>query len=170
VFTYSKALKTKRPSRISPAIPDDGDSTSINSVEKRDTEFSWMLVPPSPNMESFDNCSMESCHNSIGSNEEEEEAEDRHPQEGDVCVICLEAFCPGDRLRLLPCRHSFHVGCIDRWLSGSHSFDDCYTAGCPTCEGDSVDFRNRMHLSDGSVPSWAFARIGNVLARDSQHF
>jgi len=54
--------------------------------------------------------------------------------EEDVCVICLERFVYGDRLRVLPCNHSFHTGCIDRWLSGSASFENCHTNGCPTCK------------------------------------
>lgn len=79
---------------------------------------------------------------------------DSQPKELDSCVICLEAFADGDELRVLPCNHSFHCGCIDRWLSGSHSFEDCYTTGCPTCKRDA---------SDGSVPSWAFAQVGSSL-------
>ena len=176
VLTYSSGTRKgkKHPAIVhAPAIVNDhdDDAASINSEGKRDTEFSWMLVPPSPNADSFDNCSMSSRPHSICSKVEEEE----HPS-SDVCVICLESFCPGDRLRLLPCQHSFHVGCIDRWLSGSHSFDDCYTAGCPTCKARPViippsgNVEFGMYQSDGSVPSWAFARIGNILARDSQHF
>jgi hypothetical protein len=136
-------------------------------------------------------------------------------EEIDFCVICLEHFVCGDRLRVLPCDHSFvsynfrlwssfallqhgshaflpfrelqHVGCIDRWLSGSQSFEECYTSGCPTCkkrptmedhnthagkpraqsfcEGTS-NIREGKHRSaslDGSVPSWAFAQIGSAL-------
>jgi len=92
--------------------------------------------------------------------------EQKAREEQDVCVICLEHFENGDSLRVLPCNHSFHVGCIDRWLSGSHSFDDCVTSGCPTCK-KRPDFGNH---SDGSVPSWAFTQIGNALSRDSRHF
>merc|ERR1712238_561472 len=65
---------------------------------------------------------------------EEDEKEDDDDVDVDVCVICLEVFRDGDRLRVLPCDHSFHAGCIDRWLSGSHSYNECFTAGCPTCK------------------------------------
>lgn len=48
-------------------------------------------------------------------------------KENNVCVICMAEYDEGDRLRVLPCNHSFHVGCIDRWLSGSHSHFECVT-------------------------------------------
>ncbi|ONK61916.1 uncharacterized protein A4U43_C08F34890 [Asparagus officinalis] len=42
------------------------------------------------------------------------------------CAICLAEFGEGELLRVLPsCSHSFHVSCIDTWLS-SHS-------DCPLC-------------------------------------
>lgn len=82
-----------------------------------------------------------------------------------VCVICLDQFIDGDRLRVLPCDHFFHVGCIDRWLSGSHSHHECFTSGCPTCKE-----RPGLHTQvsmDGSVPSWAFKNLGDALARSA---
>ena len=89
-----------------------------------------------------------------------------------ICVICLEPFMDGDRLRVLPCNHSFHVGCIDRWLSGSHSHNECYTSGCPTCKKrptlpstDSAKEQQCMPINDGSVPSWAFVELGSQLAQ-----
>jgi hypothetical protein len=81
------------------------------------------------------------------------------------CVICLEHFQEGDRLRVLPCDHSFHVGCIDRWLSGSHSHQECFTSGCPTCKKRPSEMDSSS--PDGSVPSWAFAKLGAELARSS---
>jgi hypothetical protein len=104
----------------------------------------------------------------------EDKKDDKRDIEQDECVICLEHFCHGDRLRVLPCNHSFHVGCIDRWLSGSHSFQDCDTSGCPTCKKRPCRTEDRerqaSESSDGSVPSWAFARIGSALAQNSSHF
>lgn len=32
------------------------------------------------------------------------------------CAICLEIFVKGDRVRVLPCGHLFHLGEIDEWL------------------------------------------------------
>ncbi|XP_021854219.2 RING-H2 finger protein ATL78-like [Spinacia oleracea] len=52
---------------------------------------------------------------------------------GTECVICLSEFKGGDRLRILPkCHHgSFHVKCIDKWLSSQSS--------CPICRQSLVD-------------------------------
>lgn len=45
---------------------------------------------------------------------------------GPACCVCLEAFEPGEDLRVLPCFHQFHVICIDKWLG--------IRAECPVCK------------------------------------
>jgi len=35
---------------------------------------------------------------------------------GTQCMVCLEAFRPGEELRYLPCLHCFHRAFIDPWL------------------------------------------------------
>nr|GEU65980.1 RING-H2 finger protein ATL80-like [Tanacetum cinerariifolium] len=38
------------------------------------------------------------------------------------CAICLYEYVDGEEIRLLhQCRHGFHVGCIDAWLSSNSS-------------------------------------------------
>lgn len=108
----------------------------------QETGSSWMIVPP---------------------------IEHDVQKAGNVCVICLENFKNGDRLRVLPCCHSFHVGCIDRWLSGTHSFFDCDTSGCPTCKKRPEDsgIVEDKACSSGFVPSWAFASVGDALANST---
>lgn len=32
------------------------------------------------------------------------------------CAICLEMFAKGDRVRVLPCNHMFHLDEVDEWL------------------------------------------------------
>jgi hypothetical protein len=36
---------------------------------------------------------------------------------GGECALCLEAYVGGDRVRSLPCAHSFHMVCVDRWFA-----------------------------------------------------
>ena len=95
-------------------------------------------------------------------------------EEEEQCVICLERFEEGDRLRVLPCSHLFHVSCIDKWLSGSYSDMECFTSGCPTCKKHPVQCHEVADLGgdtsaqneplDGSLPSWAFTQLGDALA------
>mmetsp|Transcript_40770 Transcript_40770/g.118959 ORF Transcript_40770/g.118959 Transcript_40770/m.118959 type:complete len:182 (+) Transcript_40770:85-630(+) len=49
------------------------------------------------------------------------------------CAVCLEAFQPGEVLRLLPCFHSFHQPCIDAWL----------LKGCGNDAPDAPEMRRR---------------------------
>ncbi|CAG8507972.1 10751_t:CDS:1, partial [Acaulospora morrowiae] len=47
----------------------------------------------------------------------------------ETCAICLEDFDNGDEVRELPCRHWYHVECIDPWLTTKSS-------SCPLCKKD----------------------------------
>lgn len=44
------------------------------------------------------------------------------------CQICFCEYKKGERLRMLPCLHDYHVKCIDRWLKEN--------ATCPICRAD----------------------------------
>jgi len=44
------------------------------------------------------------------------------------CMVCLESFAPGEELRILPCLHRYHLGCIDPWLAVNRH--------CPICKHD----------------------------------
>lgn len=46
--------------------------------------------------------------------------------EKERCMVCMEDFAENERLRLLPCFHKYHIGCIDEWLK-EKSF-------CPICK------------------------------------
>lgn len=53
------------------------------------------------------------------------------------CSICLEGFSPGQFARSLPCRHTFHVQCIDAWLTQSSTV--CPEDGMPVLDEASDD-------------------------------
>ncbi|XP_039835604.1 E3 ubiquitin-protein ligase SIRP1-like isoform X2 [Panicum virgatum] len=41
------------------------------------------------------------------------------------CAVCLQDFVAEDKLRAMPCSHTFHQDCIFRWLEVNHV--------CPLC-------------------------------------
>jgi hypothetical protein len=43
-----------------------------------------------------------------------------------LCAVCLEPYEMGQSVRTIPCFHTFHVDCIDPWLSTK--------ATCPLCK------------------------------------
>ncbi|KAJ1919433.1 hypothetical protein IWQ60_007253 [Tieghemiomyces parasiticus] len=43
------------------------------------------------------------------------------------CPVCEDPFETDDALRQLPCRHAFHMGCVDKWLMKR-------MARCPLCK------------------------------------
>ncbi|KAL6566466.1 hypothetical protein OROGR_002081 [Orobanche gracilis] len=52
------------------------------------------------------------------------------------CVVCLEEWGDGETAKEMPCRHRFHGGCIEKWLT----INGC----CPVCRyempvGDEYD-------------------------------
>ncbi|KAI8867782.1 hypothetical protein GQ42DRAFT_114641, partial [Ramicandelaber brevisporus] len=45
------------------------------------------------------------------------------------CLICLDKFKVGEKIRCLPCNHRYHATCVDKWLKTS---SPC----CPSCRYD----------------------------------
>ena len=63
-----------------------------------------------------------------GDNEDNDDNDSNNvtQDEEEECSICLTSYQQKDMLRTLPCGHSFHKDCIDRWLEQSTS--------CPFCK------------------------------------
>ncbi|XP_031389053.1 uncharacterized protein LOC116201788 isoform X1 [Punica granatum] len=45
------------------------------------------------------------------------------------CNICFAEYEEGDKIRVLPCQHEYHMECVDKWLKEIHGV-------CPLCRGD----------------------------------
>ncbi|XP_024964006.1 E3 ubiquitin-protein ligase RNF167-like [Cynara cardunculus var. scolymus] len=46
--------------------------------------------------------------------------------ESKECSVCLSVLEDGDEIRRLKCKHTFHKGCVDKWLEQDR-------ATCPIC-------------------------------------
>lgn len=63
----------------------------------------------------------------------------------EACTICLDEYTVGDKLRCLPCQHTFHSKCISKWLTER-------SATCPLCK---VDYYQSDDDEDEEVPASA---------------
>lgn len=57
--------------------------------------------------------------------------QEKDPKDPETCAICLDDFVDLDELRKLPCRHEFHIPCIDPWLLTKKRT-------CPICKFEAV--------------------------------
>jgi E3 ubiquitin-protein ligase ATL7/58/59 len=56
------------------------------------------------------------------------------------CSVCLADYQPDERLqRIPPCGHTFHIDCIDHWLSTNTTCPLCRVSLLPTPKTTSID-------------------------------
>eukprot|EP00877_Chromochloris_zofingiensis_P002401 jgi/Chrzof1/12161/Cz06g23110.t1 len=53
---------------------------------------------------------------------------------GSSCSICCEDYVSGDLVRVLPCKHRFHIECVDRWFLSA--VDYSRAPACPLCNAE----------------------------------
>ena len=139
----------------------EGDEAN-SRTSPNEVMWSWMMI-------SRDGQAAVTYPETDYSHPDDFQGEDQQPLElndqQDCCVICLENFGDGDKLRVLPCSHLFHTGCIDHWLLGTYSDFECETSGCPMCKKRATSLAEEVFSPDGSVPAWAFAQLGDALAK-----
>ncbi|KAH8109290.1 hypothetical protein DFH11DRAFT_1548417 [Phellopilus nigrolimitatus] len=97
--------------------PDNRSTKSVVDLERGDTDYEYEAqqaqCPPSTSRDDAD-------------------AESINPPWFDAqteCAICLNDFAKGDRVRVLPCKHIFHLDEVDEWLIHRKKL-------CPICKAD----------------------------------
>ncbi|KAG5565338.1 hypothetical protein RHGRI_001290 [Rhododendron griersonianum] len=62
------------------------------------------------------------------------------------CYICLVEYEEGDKIRVLPCHHEYHMLCVDKWLKEIHGV-------CPLCRHNVCEGVNAGSTSNAEIPS-----------------
>nr|GEX31798.1 hypothetical protein [Tanacetum cinerariifolium] len=44
---------------------------------------------------------------------------------GDICSICYDEYQKGQMIAALACKHTYHEGCINNWLSRKRACPNC---------------------------------------------
>jgi len=98
----------------SPTVEDD--QGSLKFVDEHDDEHDAELVPSHDRSPTLPDDEIPGKHQPWFNGQVE-------------CAICLSPFDPGDKVRILPCGHLFHIEEVDGWLVQRKKL-------CPICKAD----------------------------------
>lgn len=144
---------------------DTNPKGQTNHLEVGPSQFSWMMIPKDVKEEAArvsnsiqaeelpDTISICKSHDSMNMEYNDDET-------FEYCAVCQEPFQDGELLRVLPCQHLFHCGCIG---------NDCFNnSGCSMCKKTLIKAQAQpeectQEPREESLPPWAFARLGNLL-------
>mmetsp|Transcript_779 Transcript_779/g.1580 ORF Transcript_779/g.1580 Transcript_779/m.1580 type:complete len:116 (+) Transcript_779:2218-2565(+) len=75
---------------------------------------------------------------------------DNNEEEEDSCPICLLQYQEREKIRILPCGHTYHPKCIDLWLSEHTSCPQCRRSVLPSGKygdnkEDDIVLEERIH-------------------------
>jgi E3 ubiquitin-protein ligase RNF13 len=73
----------------------------------------------------------------------------------DSCVICVEDFEVGKKVKELPCQHIFHPRCINKWLSD-------HSTVCPLCKKDFTGVVGERGIDDDVSSSCSSVELSHI--------
>ena len=76
------------------------------------------------------------------------------------CSICLGAFEVGETIKTLPCKHEFHVECIDHWLLPRAQGSESRLPVCPLCKDCVIGWQARAQEEATAAPARAATAPG----------
>ncbi|ESK95627.1 ring finger protein [Moniliophthora roreri MCA 2997] len=108
-----------------------GDPESFNSWETLLdlAELLGQIKPPTASREEIERSGLEVIKSPLMKQYEEEGKISSNCT--DRCLICLDDYVPEDDVRVLTCKHAFHMECVDKWLQEGKN-------NCPACRGTGV--------------------------------
>jgi len=74
------------------------------------------------------------------------------------CTVCTNRFNEGEKIRLLPCKHIFHDGCLRPWLEQSTTCPNCRldllaaTSTATNAKGEMKNKKSEMNFTAADDP------------------